>query len=72
MITVEFKLSLPDGNSPYVSKAINSLEDYEQFKKEVREGIQSLDDLIKHNLIKLNNGKRSDQKADQAVTQHQR
>lgn len=61
MITIEFKLSLPNGHGPYISKAINSLEDYEQFKKELREGVQSLDDVIKHNLKQLTNEQKPDQ-----------
>lgn len=50
MITIEFKLTGDDGNTTYISKAIRTREDYEAFRSDLRNGIDTLEEIIEHEL----------------------
>jgi hypothetical protein len=62
MIKIEFKVSNQDGSHPmYIEKMIETWEDYENLKRDLRTEFQSLDDIIYQ---KLEQNEQRDHKAD--------
>lgn len=71
VIKVEYKITTADGFSKLIEKMIETESDYEQFKKDVRLGVASLDDIIKKQLKINNNGLSANNDSNEQPTEHQ-
>lgn len=80
VVKVEFKITTPDGFSKLVERMIETEADYDDFKRDVRLNIATLDDMIKQAINPScakatednvnNNGHKGDHASDLPPVEH--